>query len=81
MHLLESLLFMHENVSCFIKLIDMVAKVLWGSKLEKVSVEGRHVRLNVIKEEGLNEMASVNSDWNLLEELANREVLRFDFLL
>ncbi len=40
----------------------MVAEILRGSKFEEIGVESRHVRLNVIKEESLKKMTSVNSN-------------------
>jgi len=61
--------------------IDMVAEVLVARKLEDVIVERRHVRLNVVKEKGLHEVTTVNTDRNFLEELGNRQVLRLDTLL
>lgn len=59
----------------------MVAEVLWRRKLEQVGIEGRHLRLDVVEEISLNQVAAIDSDWDLLEELINRHVLRSDALL
>jgi hypothetical protein len=47
----------------------VIAEVLWGRQFEEVSIEGRHVGLNVIKEVSLHQVAAVHTDGDLLEEL------------
>ena len=77
----QSRLLIKKFIGCFIELENVIAEVFRGRKFEKVSIEGRHLGLNVIEEESLNEVATVYSDRNFLEEFGDGEVLRSNFLL
>ena len=81
MHLIEALLLSYQLVGRLIELIHMVAQVAWGSQLEKVCVEGGHLGLDVVKQKGLDQVAPVNADRHLLEELTYGQVLGLDALL
>jgi len=72
---------MHKLISCLIKLINVIAKVLGRGQFEQVGIESRHLGLNVIEKVGLNQVRAVHADRNLLEKLCDRQVLRADALL
>lgn len=74
-------LFVDELISGLIQLVDMVAEVFGCREFEQVGIECGHVRLNVIKEECLHEVATVDTDGNFFKKLCNGETLRLDALL
>ena len=59
--LLQSLLFKNQLLCGFIQLVNMVAQVLRCCELKQICVEGWHVRLDVVEEESLQQMTSVDS--------------------
>lgn len=81
MHLLKARLLTKKLLSCLVQVEHVVAEVLVAGQLEHVVIEGRHVRLDVVEEEGLHEVAAVHTDGHFLKELGNRQVLRLDALL
>lgn len=78
---LETLLLVYKFVSGLIELVNVIAEVLWGRKLEKIGVESGHLGLNVIEEVSLDHVRTVNANGNFLEKLCNGEVLRTNALL
>lgn len=72
---------MNELIGCLIKLVDMIAKVLRRGQLEKIGIKCGHVGLNMIEEVGLHEVATVDTDGDLLKELGDSQTLRADALL
>ena len=61
---------------------EMLSHVLVGAThLEDVGVEGRHVWLDMIEEEGLEEVGAVDFDVALLEHVLNGEATVSDFVL
>lgn len=77
----QSRLLIKKFIGGLIELENMIAEVFRGRKFEQMSVEGRHLGLNVVEEESLNEVATVYSDGNFFEEFGNGKVLGSDFLL
>lgn len=59
----------------------MRAEVVAVCELENISVEGGHLRLDVIEKVGLLHVVAVNSDRDLLEELSHGETRCLDSLL
>ncbi len=59
----------------------MVAQVLRRRELEQVRVEGWHLRLDVVEEVGLDEVAAVDADGDFFEKLMHCHILRSDTLL
>lgn len=81
MLILEVLLLIDKTLSCLVKLVNMIAQVLRSSKLEQVGIESRHMWLNVIKQEGLDQVGTIDSNGDLLKELCNGQVHGLDALL
>ncbi len=78
---LETGLFMDETLGGLIQMVNVIAKVLRRGKLEEVGIEGGHVRLNMVEEECLDQVAAVDADGDLLEKLGNGQVLRANAVL
>ena len=72
---------MNQLIGGLIQLVDMVAKVLRGGQLEQVSIKCGHVWLNVIEKVSLHQVATVDTDGDLLKELGDSQTLRADALL
>lgn len=68
-------------LSNFHSRVNVRARIVTASKFENVSVESRHLRLDVIKKIGLLHMITVNSDWDLLEEFLDSESSSLNSLL
>jgi hypothetical protein len=74
-------LLIDEFLCGFVKLVNVIAEVLGSCKFEQICVEGWHAWLNVVEQKGLHQVASVNSNWNLLEKFSYGQVLGSDLLL
>ena len=79
--LFKSLLFKYEFLCDFVKFVNMIAQVVGSCMFEQLSVEGRHMWLNVIEQESLEEVTSVHSHGNFFKEFCDGQVLRSNFIL
>lgn len=71
-----------EGLGELTSLENVLVKVLGGrAKLEHVGVESWHVWLDMIEKESLQEVGSVDSHWNLLEENGHGKAIVSDFIL
>jgi hypothetical protein len=78
---LVSLLLIEEFIGRLIQLVDMIAEVLRGGKLEEIRVESGHVRLDMVEQESLHKMASIDANRYFVEEFGNGKALRANALL
>ena len=69
------LLLKYQFIGGFIKLIDVIAEVLWGSQLEQIGIECWHLRLDMVEKVGLHKVATVNSNGDLFKELVHCHIL------
>lgn len=79
--LLNLLLLEHQLLCSFVQLVDVATQILRRSKLEQLVVEDRHVGLDVVEQECLQQVTSVYLDWDLFEELSDSEIGLSDFIL
>ena len=79
--LLSLCLVLSELLRRLASLMHMAAEVVLTDELENVCVEGRHRRLDVVKEVSLLDVAAVDLHKHLLEELTDAEAVLVDLLL
>lgn len=76
LQLLESILVLISKLfSDFHGAVHMRREVVLARKLENICVEGGHLRLNVVEEEGLLHVAALEFDRNFFEELRDGQLL------
>ena len=62
--------------------VQYLSQMMAGaSEFENICVEGWHLWLNVVKEKGLQEIWSVDFNWDFLKEILNVQIIFSYFLL